>query len=106
MADTRYHFYVTPTDMRKGYYSLYGIVQNQMYLNPLSGDVFVFLNRRRTHIKLLVWDGNGLVLYCKRLERGTFSKPPFCSPSISTPLQEADLERILGCFNLRNQKKE
>ncbi len=46
-----------------------------MKRDPTSGDVFVFINRRRTHIKLLVWDRSGFVLYYKRLEKGTFEAP-------------------------------
>lgn len=46
-----------------------------MERDPLSGDVYIFLNRRRTHIKLLVWDRSGFVLYYKRLEEGTFELP-------------------------------
>lgn len=61
--------------MRKGFDSLAGLVRNLMAGNPMSGAVFIFLNRRRTHIKLLVWDTTGFVLYWKRLERGTFELP-------------------------------
>ena len=49
--------------------------------DPLSGGVFIFLNRRRTHIKLLVWDRSGFVLYYKRLEEGTFELPKSETPT-------------------------
>ena len=52
-----------------------------MKRDPLSGDVFVFINRRRTHIKLLVWDRNGFVIFHKRLEKGTFEIPATGTPS-------------------------
>ena len=58
--------------MRKGFDGLSALVSTALNRDPLSGDVFVFINRRRTHIKLLVWDRNGFVLFYKRLERGTF----------------------------------
>lgn len=61
--------------MRKGFDSLCGLVQNELVKNPLSGDVFIFLNRRRTHIKLLLWEGDGFSIYYKRLEKGTYELP-------------------------------
>lgn len=71
----RYHLYGKPCDMRKSFNGLSGLVLNELGRDPLSGDVFVFLNRRRTHIKLLHWEAGGLVLYYKRLEKGTFTRP-------------------------------
>jgi transposase len=62
-----------PTDMRKGFDGLAGIVRNGMQRDPLAGDVFVFINRSRTQIRLLFFDGDGFVLIAKRLERGTFA---------------------------------
>jgi transposase len=60
-------------------HGLCGLVRGSLRKDPLSGDVFVFVNRRRTHIKLLVWDRSGFVLYYKRLERGTFELPDLAS---------------------------
>jgi transposase len=71
----RYFLYREPTDMRKGFDGLCGVVTSRLNRDPLSGDVFVFFNRRRTHVKLLVWDRCGFLLYYKRLERGTFELP-------------------------------
>jgi transposase len=73
--NARYWFYRHHTDMRKGFDSLCGIVSSQMQQSALSGDVFVFVNRRRTHVKLLTWEGDGLALYYKRLEKGTYELP-------------------------------
>ena len=61
--------------MRKGFDSLSGIVTEQMQFNPLSKDVYVFINRRRTQIKLLQWEGDGFSFYYKRLEQGTYELP-------------------------------
>jgi len=74
-ASERYFLYREPADMRKGFDGLSGLVRSGLGRDPLSGDVFVFVNRRRTHIKLLVWDRSGFVVYYKRLERGTFELP-------------------------------
>lgn len=71
----RYHLYDKPCDMRKSFNGLSGLVRNELGRDPLCGDVFVFINRRRTHIKLLHWEQGGFVLYYKRLEKGTFTPP-------------------------------
>lgn len=61
--------------MRKSFNGLSGLVKNELNREPTSGDVFVFLNRNRTHLKLLHWERGGFVLYYKRLERGSFTPP-------------------------------
>lgn len=68
----RYFLCNQPTDMRNGFDGLAGIVRNFLIKDPISGDVFVFLNKPRTHIKLLYWDGDGFALYYKRLEKGRY----------------------------------
>ena len=90
--------------MRKGFDSLYGIVQDQMHLKVLSGDVFIFLNRRHTHIKLLVWEGDGLALYYKRLEKGTY-KIPTADEGDKALISVEQLQLILEGFNFKNGKK-
>ena len=72
---TRYFLYRPPADMRQGCYSLAAIVRQQMQTDPLSGDIFIFLSRRRNHIKLLRWERDGFALYSKRLEQGTYELP-------------------------------
>ena len=65
--------YPAPADLRKGYDGLYGLVVSELGHDPLSGDCFLFTNRVRTRAKVLVWDGTGLCIYQKRLERGRFA---------------------------------
>ena len=65
--------YPKPADLRKGYNGSYGLVCNGLGRDPMSGDVYVFLNRRRTITKALVWDGTGLCIFMKRLERLKFA---------------------------------
>lgn len=60
-----------PVDFRKAHDGLCQVVRGALGLNPLSGDVFVFTNKRRNRVKLLLWDQNGLWLFYKRIERGT-----------------------------------
>lgn len=72
-----FYFYRSPCDMRKSFNGLSGLVRNELGKEPAGGDVFVFLNRTRTHLKLLHWERGGFVLYYKRLEQGTFILPAF-----------------------------
>lgn len=71
----RYYLYQGSCDMRKSMDGLSGLVSSELCRSPTSGEVFVFLNRRRTHMKLLHWEPGGFVLYYKRLESGTFPLP-------------------------------
>lgn len=71
----RYFLYRPQADMRKGFDGLSGIVRNALQKDPLSGDIFIFTNRRRNQIKLLLFEGDGFSLYHKRLERGTYEIP-------------------------------
>jgi transposase len=74
-SSTRYFLYHQPADMRCGIYSLAGLVENSLKLNPVSGDVFIFIGKSGNQIRLLQWDRDGYALYIKRLEAGTFERP-------------------------------
>jgi transposase len=65
--------YTRPTDMRKGFDGLCALVTQGLRRNPLDGDVFLFVSRDRVRAKTLHWDGTGLCIYAKRLERGRFA---------------------------------
>ena len=71
-AGTRIWLVAGATDMRKGFDGLSALVQTAIERDPFSGQVFVFRGRRGDRVKLLWWDGQGLCLYYKRLERGRF----------------------------------
>lgn len=71
----KYYMYDQVCDMRKGFDGLSGIVRNEMNRNPVDGAVYLFINRRRDRMKMLVWESGGFMLYYKRLERGTFELP-------------------------------
>lgn len=81
----QYFLYATHTDMRSGFNSLCGIVKNKLGRNPTGGEVYIFLNRRRTHIKLLHWESGGFVMYYKRLEGGNFEVPTIGDGLLSWP---------------------
>lgn len=74
-AQNKYYLYAQPTDMRKSFDGLSGLVRNHLHRNPTDGEVYVFLNRDRSIIKMLVWDRSGFCVYSKRLERGSFERP-------------------------------
>jgi transposase len=65
--------YAQPADLRKGFDGLFGIVTSELSRDPLEGDCFLFVNRARSRAKVLLWDGTGLCIYMKRLERGRFA---------------------------------
>jgi transposase len=65
--------YGKPADMRKGFDGLYGLVKDQLQADPLSGDLYLFVSGNRKRAKVLMWDGTGLCLYAKRLEKGRFA---------------------------------
>jgi transposase len=67
-----FYLYKYPTDMRKGFNGLTGIITNETNQDILSGDVFIFTNKQRNKMKLIRWETGGFVLYYKRLEQGTF----------------------------------
>jgi transposase len=72
---TKIYVAVEAVDMRKGFEGLYGLVRDQFGTDPLSGHLFLFSNRTRTRLKALVWDGSGLWVCAKRLEKGRFRWP-------------------------------
>ncbi len=71
----RYMLYTQPTDMRKSYHTLSGIVMDAMGCDPNDGSVYIFMNKARNRIKLLHWEPGGMVIYSKLLEAGTFGHP-------------------------------
>ncbi|PYT10609.1 MAG: IS66 family insertion sequence hypothetical protein [Acidobacteria bacterium] len=78
---TKIYVAVDAVDMRKGFDGLYGLVRDQLGQDPLSGYLFLFSNRTRTRLKALVWDGSGLWVCAKRLEKGRFRWPAASEPS-------------------------
>ena len=72
---TRIYLAAGTTDMRKGFEGLYGLVRDRLQCEPLSGHIFVFCNAQHNRLKLLFWDGSGLWVCAKRLEKGRFRWP-------------------------------
>jgi transposase len=90
----RIYVCLTPMDMRKSFDSLAAVVREGLGYDPLSGHLFVFRSRRGDRVKLLWWDRDGLTLYYRRLEQGTFRFPTSPDPqaqSIEVSAQELSL---------------
>ena len=87
----RYFLCPGKTDMRKGINSLCGVVHDRMGHDVRLSDVFIFINRSRSTMKLLHAEDGGMVLYVKRLEEGTFRLPAYDSRSRSYPMEWRDL---------------
>lgn len=100
-ASRRYFLYRHATDMRKGFDGLCGHVRDGLQKDPLGGDVFVFLNKRRTHLKALCWEGDGFSLYYKRLERGTYELPRSMDACMAIPLRRDELMLMLHGISLQ-----
>lgn len=73
LGRARVFAYAAPADMRKSYEGLSGLVREELSRDPLSGDLYLFVNRLRHRAKVLHWDGTGLCVYAKRLEKGRFA---------------------------------
>ena len=71
--DIRIHLALAPVDMRKSFDSLASLVRSHMDLDPLGGHLYVFWSRRKDRVKILYWDRDGLAVWSKRLEEGTYA---------------------------------
>ena len=94
---------VEPVDGRKSFDGLAGVVTAHLAGDPLSGDLFVFKNRRGDRLKILAWQGDGFALYLRRLERGTFQFPKATAAGVE--VSPTDLALILGGIDLGSARK-
>jgi transposase len=95
---------VEPVDMRKGFDGLSLLVRDKIAQDPLSGHLYVFRNRRRDRIKILYWDRDGLAIWYKRLEKGTFRFPEAVDGRVEvTP---AEMAAVLEGIDLRHARRQ
>ena len=92
------------TDMRTGFDGLFGLVRDVPGEDPLSGHLFLFANRDRTRIKILVWDGSGLWVCAKRLEKGRFAWPLAGEGCKRIAMRGEELTMLLSGIDLRQTK--
>ena len=92
----RYWLYSEPTDMRKSFHMLSGLVRNKIGGDPMNGDVYIFVNKRRNRIKLLHYETGGMVIYAKMLDRGTFGMPiPGSKDEVTSSIKWEDLLKMV-----------
>lgn len=101
-AATRVFVATQPVDLRRSFNGLFACVQQQLRLDPLSGHLFVFCNRTRNRLKILVWDGSGLWVCAKRLERGRFSWPR--ADSVVATLRNEELIALTSGLEVRAKR--
>ena len=101
---TRIYLAAGVTDMRKGFEELYGLVRDRLSCEPLSGHLFLFCNGQRNRVKVLVWDGSGLSVCAKRLEKGRFTWPQSGDAHGKVILSQEELSLLLGGIDLTKTK--
>ena len=99
---TRVFIALAPVDLRGSFNRLSARAQNQLAQDPLSGHLFVFTNRLRNRLKILFWDGSGLWVCAKRLERGRFSWPTGSGPSVTWRAEQ--LSALLSGLEVREKE--
>jgi len=100
----RVFVHLGPADMRRGFDRLAAMVREIIQQDPLSGHLFVFVNRRRDRAKILLWDRTGYWLCYKRLEEGTFKLPVSSDPSIE--ITPAELSLIIEGIDLSKARRQ
>jgi transposase len=93
------------TDMRKGFDGLQGLVSGVLEQDPLCGHLFLFVNRRRDKLKILYWDGDGLAIWYRRLERGTFQMPNMTADQKSAEIRSEELTMLLRGIDYSNVQR-
>jgi transposase len=102
---TRIYLAAGATDMRKGFEGLYGLVRDRLLCEPLSGHLFLFSNAQRNRLKLLFWDGSGLWVCAKRLEKGRFHWPQLANGETKVVLSHEELGLLLGGIDLTKTRR-
>jgi transposase len=103
----RIYVCLTPMDMRKSFDSLAAVVREGLGYDPLSGHLFVFRSRRGDRVKLLWWDRDGLTLYYRRLEKGTFRFPASNDPQArSLEISSQELSLVLWGIDPQSVKRQ
>lgn len=101
----RVFLHTPPTDLRKGFDALSGLVTTAFSQDPTSGHLFLFVNRRRDRLKILYWDRDGLAIWYKRLETGSFQLPLITRDATSIEMTPTQLSLILSGIDLHSARQ-
>jgi transposase len=105
-SSVRVFLHAPPTDLRKGFDALCGLVTTAFSQDPTSGHLFLFVNRRRDRMKILYWDRDGLAIWYKRLENpGTFQIPTTATKAASIEMTPTQLSLILSGIDLKSARQ-
>jgi len=104
-ANVRLYLCATPTDMRKSFDGLHTLVRQVFELDPLDGHLFLFVNRRRDRIKLLWWDRDGLAMWYKRLEMGTYQLPVVSDDAQGVEIDATQLALLLSGVDQQSARR-
>jgi transposase len=102
---TKIYLGTESVDMRKGFDGLFGLVRDQLGQDPVSGHLFLFTNRTQTRLKALLWDGSGLWVCAKRLERGRFHWPQAASGNSSVVMRPEELAMLLNGLDVGQARR-
>jgi transposase len=101
----RVFLHTPPTDLRKGFDALSGLVIAAFSQDPTSGHLFLFVNRRRDRLKILYWDRDGLAIWYKRLETGSFQVPTASHDAVSVEMSPTQLSLILSGIDIHSARQ-
>jgi len=101
-SSEKFILYVPPTDMRKGFDGLCGLIRSELDTDPSDGRVYIFVNKLRNKIKLLHWQSGGFILYYKRLEKGTVKLPVYDSSVLSLGLDYSGIVLLMDGITITN----
>lgn len=104
-AGVRLYLATAPTDMRKSFDGLSALVQGELGRSPLSGDLFIFLNRRGTQVRILFWDRDGYCVLAKRLEQGTFRRIRTSEGDAGVEIDAGELAMLLEGIDAKEVKR-
>lgn len=104
-SNVRIYLCATPTDMRKSFDGLHSLVQQVFQLDLLEGHLFLFVNRRGDRLKILWWDRDGLALFYKRLEAGTYQLPEVAEDAQGIEIDVTQLAMLLSGVDLHSAKR-